>query len=239
MIAGKRVLALITARGGSKRLPGKNIKEFGGKPLIAWTVHAAQQSQYIDKIVTSTDCHEIAKAAKIAGSDIPFIRPHELADDYASSVDVGIHAIDALHDQYDIQVLLQPTSPLRTTEDIDTCIRACIEANATSAMTVCEPEKNPTIMFWKEGQRLIPVTGIPLYELKDARSQDFRPAYEINGAVYVNDIQWFRERLSYYDDETLPVVMPRERSANIDTLLDFRVAETMLKYYKLECESHE
>lgn len=228
MIGGKKVLALITARGGSKRLPGKNIRPLGGKPLIAWSVEAAKGSAYIDRIVTSTDCPEIAAAAKAAGSDVPFMRPPELSGDFASSADVGIHALEFLADErYDIQVLLQPTSPLRTAADIDACLEQFVEKGASSAMTVCEPEKNPTVMFWREGDRLIPVTGIPLYELRNARSQEFRPAWEINGAVYVNDVKWFFERQSYYDDDTLPVEMPRERSANIDVELDFLLAEML------------
>lgn len=235
MIANLKVLALITARGGSKRLPGKNLRPLGGKPLIAWSVEAALGSAYIDRIVTSTDCPEIAAAARAAGSDVPFLRPPELSGDHASSADAGLHALRFLADEaYDIQVLLQPTSPLRTAADIDACIAALVNKNATSAMTVCEPEKNPTVMFWREGDRLIPVTGTSLYDLRNARSQDFRPAWEINGAVYVNRVPWFLDRQSYYDDDTLPVEMPRERSANIDVELDFRIAEMLFESQRRE-----
>ena len=122
MIGNKKLLAVIPARGGSKRLPRKNILDLSGKPMISWTIDAALGSKYIDRIVVSTDDQEIAKISKDCGADIPFIRPLELATDYATSIDVVLNLIESLernNEYYDYIMLLQPTSPLRSTKNIN------------------------------------------------------------------------------------------------------------------------
>ena len=129
MINNKRVVAIIPARGGSKRLPRKNVLPLAGKPLIVWSIEAALASVYIDKTIVSTDDAEIAEISRIAGASVPFMRPPELASDTATSADVVMHALDYLdsqNDHYYYSVLLQPTSPLRTNTDIDAALELCI-----------------------------------------------------------------------------------------------------------------
>ena len=125
MIDNKRVLAIIPARGGSKGVPRKNIRNLAGKPLIAWTIKEGKKSKYIDRLILSSEDSEIIEIAKAYGCDVPFVRPEELAKDNTSGVEPVLHAVSKL-EGYDIVVLLQPTSPLRTVTDIDKCIEKCI-----------------------------------------------------------------------------------------------------------------
>src|SRR5262245_25182815 len=125
MIDAKRVLGLITARGGSKGVPRKNVRPLGGKPLLAWTIEAARNAPVIDRLILSSDDAEIIEVARAWGCEVPFVRPPELATDTADSVEVVRHALSTLGEDYDYVVLLQPTSPLRTGEDIENCVRLC------------------------------------------------------------------------------------------------------------------
>ena len=224
MIEGKRVVAVITARGGSKGLPGKNIRLLAGRPLLAWTIEAAQRSRWIDRLILSSDNDAIIAAAIAAGCEVPFVRPAALSEDSASSADVLAHALDMCGDGYDLAVLLQPTSPMRATEDIDACIRLCAEG-ASSAISVCESDHPPHWMYYRGADgALLPVLELPPGAV---RRQDLPATYRVNGAVYVVDIPWFRQSHVFVDKDTRSYVMPRERSVDIDTLTDFRFAELL------------
>ena len=141
MINGKSVLAVIPARGGSKGLPRKNIKDLAGKPLIAWSIDAAKKSKYIDRCIVSTDDKSVAETSKQHGSIVPFMRPPELATDDANSNDVILHALEMLGDPYDIVMLLQPTSPLRKSEDIDHALEFVQGNNVPTVVSVCSSNK--------------------------------------------------------------------------------------------------
>lgn len=132
MINNKKILAIIPARGGSKGLPRKNIRELAGKPLIAWTIEAGRKSKYIDRLIVSSEDFEIIEVAKKYGAEIPFVRPKHLAEDESLGLDPVFHALRELPG-YDIVVLLQPTSPLRLTEDIDACIEQLIDSGGLHA----------------------------------------------------------------------------------------------------------
>jgi CMP-N,N'-diacetyllegionaminic acid synthase len=221
-----QVLALITARGGSKRLPGKNVRPLGGKPLIQWTVEASLACPLVHRTILSTDDLAIADAARACGCEVPFMRPEALAHDTASSVDVVRHALATAGDGFDWLVLLQPTSPFRTADDIARGIAQLQAAGGRSLIAVAEPEKSPHLMFHRRADSTLQsVTGIRLADLRHTRTQDLPESYEINGALYVVHIPWFLESGTLFDDDTLSLVMPRSRSANIDTALDFAVAE--------------
>jgi N-acylneuraminate cytidylyltransferase len=146
MIDGFKVLAIIPARGGSKGIPGKNTRVVAGKPLIAWTAERALGSKYIDRNVLSSDDKKIIEIGRSCGLDAPFIRPGKLSGDKVSAQTVAVHAIKKLPG-YDILVLLQPTSPLRSSNDIDTCIQACANNNLNPAISVTIPDKSPYWMF--------------------------------------------------------------------------------------------
>ena len=232
MINNGTVLGLITARGGSKGLPGKNIKPLCGKPLIGWTIEAALASKYIDDLILSSDSPEIMSVAVQFGCKIPFTRPESLATDEATSIDVACHALNVLQSQgrhYEYLVLLQPTSPLRETSDIDSCIELCSEANTMSVVSVCRSEKSPFWTFYiSEKNQLRRILPAPSFSRRQDAPQTFHP----NGAVYVARVNHLLERQSFIDELTVGYIMPRERSIDIDTEIDFQLAALIMSASK-------
>lgn len=228
MYKGKRILATISARGGSKGVPGKNIRPLGGLPLIAWSIREGLRSAYIDRLVVSSDDEGILAVARAHGAETPFVRPAELARDDTPGVDPVLHAVEALKpDAYDYVVLLQPTSPLRTVEDIDGCIRACVDGDHPCVLTVTEPDKSPYFMFNMDaGGLLSPLIPQERYH---TRRQDLPRVFAPNGAVYVADCAWLAKTRSYLTPETRGFEMPKERAQDIDDLLDFDICELLLK----------
>lgn len=227
MIEDLSVLGVITARGGSKGLPGKNILPLAGQPLIAWTIGAAKESAHIDRLILSSDSREIIDAAAKWGCDAPFIRPDELAQDDTPSSDVLQHALDNLDEEYDLLVVLQPTSPLRNAQDIDGCIKRCVETRATSCVSISETKKSPYLaMELDENQTLRPI--LPK-ELLKTRRQDLPATYTLNGAVYTCRVNAFRESASLINDDTVGFIMPASRSIDIDDKLDLEIAELLVK----------
>lgn len=218
MIDGLRVLALITARGGSKGLPGKNIRAAGGKPLVAWTVDAARGSRYCDRVVISTDDQAIASAALAHGCEVPFLRPPHLATDTASSLDVVMHALQELPG-YDLLLLLQPTSPLRSSSDIDAACELLVAHRAPACVSVTPAHESPYWMYSVgPDQALKPVVELPA---GITRRQDLPAAYSLNGAIYLARTEWLQQSRSFLTPQTVALVMPAQRSLDIDTLEDF------------------
>lgn len=228
MYKGKRILATISARGGSKGVPGKNIRDLGGLPLIGWTIREARRSAMIDRLVVSSDDEGILAVARAHGAETPFVRPAELARDDTPGVDPVLHAVQALLPElFDYVVLLQPTSPLRTVADIDGCIAACLDGGHPCVLTVTEAEKSPYFMFtMADDGRMSPVIAQESYH---TRRQDLPRVFAPNGAVYVADCKWLAAAGSYLTPETRGYEMPRERSQDIDDLLDFDICELLLR----------
>jgi CMP-N,N'-diacetyllegionaminic acid synthase len=226
VIQGKSVLAIIPARGGSKGVPRKNIREVGGRPLIAWSIEEAKKSKYIDRLVLSSEDAEIIRVAKEWGCDVPFVRPAELARDDTPGIDPVLHAMDML-DRYDLVVLLQPTSPLRSVADIDGCIEQCVTNDAPACVSLTEAEQSPFWMFRIGGEGRMQ----RLLENKEAyaRRQDLPPVFVLNGAVYVAQCDWLRLSKTFMTDEALGYVMPGERSLDIDTEFDVQMLEMRLR----------
>lgn len=225
MIQNKSVLAIIPARGGSKGVPRKNIRHLAGKPLIAWSIEEAKKSKYIDRLVVTTEDEEIAEVAKSWGAEVPFLRPSELAHDDTPGIDPVLHTIEMIPD-FDYVILLQPTSPLRIAEDIDSCFELCIEKKVNASVSITLTDKSPYWMYnLVDGNNLQPVI-IP--EKPILRRQDAPDAYVLNGAVYVAKIAWLKKTKSFLHEETIGYVMPRERSIDVDTMMDFLYLETFL-----------
>ena len=225
MIAGKSVLAIIPARGGSKGVPRKNVRVVAGKPLIAWSIEEAKKSGYIDRLVLSSDDAEIIETAKAWGCEVPFVRPTELARDESPGIDPVLHAIGVLP-KFDIVVLLQATSPMRIAADIDGCIQHCVSSGAKACVSVSEVEQSPYWMYrlGSEGQMH------PLMPEKEfVRRQDLPSTYILNGAVYVASSDWLVEHKTFLNSETLGFVMPSERSLDIDTELDLQILNMIKK----------
>lgn len=218
MIGARRVLAVVPARGGSKGLPGKHLLEVRGRPLIAWTIDAAHGAQSIDRTVLSSDDDAIMATASRLGCDVPFRRPAELANDAAASIEVVLHAVGALPG-YDVVVLLQPTSPLRTSVDIELAFDTFRTTGAPACVSVAPVAQSPYWMY-RLGDR---ATLQPVVELPSpaTRRQDLPPVYALNGAVYIADVDWLRRTRTFVTCETVAHVMPAERSVDIDTAADF------------------
>ncbi|HAU32283.1 MAG: Acylneuraminate cytidylyltransferase [Desulfotomaculum sp. 46_296] len=229
MYQGKKILGIIPARAGSKGVPGKNIKPLAGKPLIAYTIEAAQASCVFDFLLVSTDGEDIAAASLSAGAAAPFLRPAELATDSAKSSDVLRHAMAWCEDRgekYDWVAILQPTSPLRSPEDIVNSCKLMIERQAQAVVSVCEISHHPWLSNTLPDDHCLEHFIRP--EANQPRQQ--LPAfYQLNGAVYLIQWDYFLNNDSFYGPQTYAYVMPRERSVDIDTLLDFALAEVLLE----------
>ncbi len=226
MIAGKTILAIIPARGGSKGVPRKNIRLLAGKPLIAWTIEEAKKSKYIDRLILSSEDDEIVQTAKDFGCEVPFIRPAELALDNTPGIEPVIHAIDTITEKYDYVLLLQPTSPLRKVEDIDLCIEKCIESAVPACVSICEVDHSPYWMFVKDEQkRLKPIIKM---EGQFSRRQELPPVYRLNGAIYIALCDYVRDKRSFLSDKTIGYEMSVNNSLDIDTEYDFKLAEVIM-----------
>lgn len=216
------VLAIIPARKGSKGIKDKNIRIFNGKPLIAWTIEQANQSGFVSKTIVSTDCAEIAKIATNYGAEVPFLRPAHMATDEAKSIDLVLHALDSV-DIFKWVVLLQPTSPLRKSDDIDKVITTCWEKEKNSAVSVVELSEHPNSAFYLNAEGNL--SPFVIDRNPDARRQDFSKLYKLNGAVYFYNSNYLREKKSFVDSNTIGICMPKERSVDIDDLFDWKIAE--------------
>lgn len=226
MISEKRVVAVIPARGGSKRLPNKNILPLAGKPLIHWTIQAAKDSHYIDEIIVSTDCEKIQAVAEQAGVSIPSLRPLELASDTATTQSVLLYEIGKMEKSADILIVLQPTSPLRSGVDINCALEAFINRNATSVVSVTECEHSPlwSNTLGEDGN----MNGFLNHVTR--RSQDLPTFYRLNGAIYIYDIkEYILNNGSKYDEMAYASIMPPNRSIDIDNQIDFELAEFFMR----------
>ena len=222
------MIAIIPARGGSKGLPGKNIKMLNGKPMIAYAIEAALASTYISEVIVSTDDDEIYRAALQYGAKDTFLRPSELAGDNSLAIDNYIYTLERLHSEYNYNiddfVILQPTSPLRTVEDIDGAIALFKAKNADSVISYCE-ELHPISWhkYLNDDGRL---ENIFPDEIKNR--QDVRTSYYPNGAIFVFTYALIKSG-KYYSENTFPYFMSRKQSVDIDTLDDFEYAQFLME----------
>ncbi len=227
MFREDRIMAFIPARGGSKGIKDKNIYPIAGKPLLSYTIEAARNSRYLDYIMVSTDSEKIAAVALECGAAIPFMRGDELAKDTSRTVDAVVDAIDRLKDMgksYDTLVLLQPTSPLRTCEDIDKAIEMFYFDGEKSLLSVSEVSDNPVLIRRLEGNRAVPILDKP----STVRRQDFDRFYKVNGAIYINAVKEISKDTSFNDNE-IAYVMDVSRSVDIDSLEDIKRTEGILQ----------
>ncbi|MCZ7384091.1 MAG: acylneuraminate cytidylyltransferase family protein [Candidatus Methanoperedens sp.] len=226
-----KIVGIIHARGGSKRIPLKNIKLLAGKPLIAHMIESALKSRRLNKVIVSTDHDEIARISREYGAEVPFKRPVELAEDVPSEL-VSQHAVDYLikNENYypDIAVTMQPTTPFCSPEDIDACIDKLIETDADSVITVREVRERPEWMYRLEGDRTVSLTGI-LIQGEIGVTQSLQKLYTPNGAVYATKMRVLKEQNLIIGRDNRAVVMPPERSIDIDEPIDFVLAEIMAK----------
>ena len=228
-----KILAIIPARGGSKSVPKKNIRNLNGKPLIAYTIEAAKRiEEKFHKIIVSADDEEIAEVAKHYGADVPFIRPSNLAEDKTPTYPVLQHAVNFVEKDdginIDLIMLLQPTAPFRTTEDMLNCLNLSQTSNTDSVISVVQVfSYHPILMKKIENNRL---THFSIEEKEGTPRQLYEPpAYMRNGAIYITKRNNLIEQNSIWGNSITPYVMPQERSYNIDDEIDFITSEMMMK----------
>jgi N-acylneuraminate cytidylyltransferase len=225
-----RILAIIPARAGSKRLPGKNIKELAGKPLIQWTMEAAKNSALLTEVIVSTDDEKIVELAKEIDVNVPFVRPEHLAQDKSSSIDVIKHAIDFLEKQgktFDFIMLLQPTSPLRTSLHIDEAIHLLNDKSADAVISVCPTEHSPLWSNTLDDSGKMDSFISP--EIKNTRSQDLPIHYRLNGALYITRVErLLAENSMFINNNIFAYKMTTESSVDIDERIDFTLAEAIM-----------
>lgn len=230
----KKYLAVIPARGGSKGIPKKNIKEMNGKPLIAYTIEAANKAIAVgalSRCIVSTDSAEIAEVSRRCGGDVPFMRPDYLGGDTIKSVDVILHALSYMEEQgeeFDAVITLQPTSPMRTAEDLIGGIQLYDSNDADSAIAVYEDVKANGFNYYRMGEN-----NIGLAEHKEhntgIRRQEMKPMYVRNGALYISSVNLLKERHLIIGDIPLLYVMPKNRSTDVDSIEDFEYIEFLMK----------
>lgn len=233
MYQNKTFLAIVPARCGSKGLPGKNIRELCGKPLIAWSIESGLSSSNIDEVVVSTDCEEIAKISKKYGASLPFLRPIELASDTATTFDAIKHTIEYyknnLNITYDYIVLLEPTSPLREKDDLDNMIQRMVtlEDDFDAIVSIGEVHEHPSIMKQVDGYSIKPYCS----ELAmSSRRQDNQPAYFPYGVAYIVKTKILLEEKTFYPVRTTHHVIKRYQCYEIDDIYDFLAIENIMKY---------
>ena len=218
-------LGIIPARGGSKGLPGKNIRPLHGKPLIAWTIEAAKAAKSLDRVILSSDDPQIITVARDYKCEVPFVREAQLAQDATPTIDVVLDVLARLPG-YEWVVLLQPTSPLRTAQDMEGAIQRCLDAKAPSCASVSLAEESPYWMFTQGSDaRLVPL----LPHAAAVRRQDLPPVYSLNGAIYVARSEWLRKERKFLSNETVGYEMPAERSLDIDSESDFLQVQKLME----------
>lgn len=224
------VAALIPARGGSKGIPRKNVIEVAGKPLIAWTIEAALRSSVLDRVIVSTDDEEIARVAKKWGAEVPFYRPAELSRDDSPSIAAVNHALHWLEEKQnyrpDALMLLQPTSPLRTAKDIRNAVHLMFERKANAVVSVCETHQHPCWLkkIDQDGylSNFLEGDAVPV------RRQDLPAVYALNGSIFLTRRENLLHDETFHPARTCPYIMPEERSLDIDSPADLRLANFLL-----------
>jgi CMP-N-acetylneuraminic acid synthetase len=228
------VLALVAARGGSKRLPRKNIRNLGGKPLVVWSIDVVKDISEICDILVSTDDPDIADVCAARAALVPWLRPAELSTDIATSVDVALHALawyEATKGPVDGLLLLQPTSPFRTKKTIERGLHLFEKFAGRPVIGVSQAHAHPMWALRMEGDHLVPFMSEHAFE---TRSQDLPPAYAVNGCFYLISPAELRARRSFLGRETVPLVVTSPQEAlDIDTEWDWELAEAILA--RAEC----
>lgn len=234
MINGKKVLAIIPARGGSKGLHCKNLVNLCGRPLVGWPIQAALNSKYIDKIIVSTDDRKIADIALAEGAQVPFLRPEDLASDAATTLSVIEHAANFFSDAgetFDYCILLEPTSPLTESKDIDGALEELDSHReiADSIVGVSKVEATHPVFDVKiNSKRLIEPFHVADFS-KPIRRQDIPELYFFDGSLYMSDVSVLLQKKSFYHKRTLPYVTPKWKSLEVDDMIDFICVEAIMK----------
>lgn len=223
------ILYLITARGGSKGVPKKNIKEIGGLPLISYKIRAAQRSKHEGRVIVSTDDNEIASVSKKFGADVPFMRPEYLATDTASSIDVILHALEWVEKNdttnYKYLCLLEPSSPFATPADLSNAIDLIIEKQALTCLGMKQTDVATCFVKPLDEEGRLTYFYESIKNMKNVRRQDQKKEYTMNGCLYIADIAYFKETKMLHSTNSIPYIMDDIHSTEIDSLIDYEFAK--------------
>lgn len=233
-----RVLFVITARGGSKGVPKKNIREIGGLPLIAYKIIAAKRCDVASRIIVSTDDNEIAEVAKKFGAEVPFMRPSYLASDTASSMDVVEHAMKWVdeHDSntYDYVCMLEPSSPFASYDDLDAAFKLIVESNADTLLGMKEVEVNRVFINTLDVNNGLSYFYEAIKNLQSIRRQDQKKEYTMNGCMYIAKWNYFKNKKIFHSVNSIPYIMSEEKSIEIDSLFNFDIACYLVEKGKVD-----
>lgn len=227
-----KTLAIIPARSGSKGLKDKNIKVLNGKPLMAYSIAAALESRIFDKIIVSTDSSVYAKIAEEYGAEVPFLRPDHLSGDEVATDDVISDLLEKLKedgDVYECFMILQPTSPLRTSKDIVNAMALMKKKDANAVISLCETEHSP--LYTGLISEDLRIDGFIKKDI-GYRRQDLPKYHRLNGAIYLSSVDYFLKYQDFYKEKCYAYVMDKSRSIDIDDELDFRMAEFLFAYFE-------
>lgn len=223
-----KVLFVVAARGGSKGVPRKNIRLLGGMPLIAYKIVSAQKCYYEHRIIVSTDDEEIANIAKGYGADVPFMRPKELSGDTVSSIDVVLHAMDWItkndSEKYDYVCLLEPSSPFASYADLNASLKLIEEKQADTLLGMKEVEVSSDFIHALDKHGGLSEFYYTIENMTSIRRQDQKQEYTMNGCMYIARWDYFVKNKQFHSVNSIPYIMPEERSIEIDTLLDYEIA---------------
>lgn len=227
-------VAFVFARGGSRGLPGKNTRNFAGKPLIAWSIECALSVRGIERVIVSTDSFEISELAKTFGAEVPFIRPMHLASDQSPEIESWKHALTYLKESSsglpDVMVSLPPTAPLRTAGDVDECLARYARGDCDVVVTTTEAHRNPYFNMVKDNPD--GTVNLVMENYRTFRRQDAPIVRDMTTVCYVANPQFVLSCNSIFEGRVTAVDIPKERSVDIDSLLDFHLAEFLLDYGK-------
>jgi CMP-N,N'-diacetyllegionaminic acid synthase len=224
------ILAIIPARSGSKGLKDKNIKKLNGKPMIAYTIEAANQSGIFKDVIVSTDSKKYAEIAEEYGAEAPFFRPQSLSDDDSTTNDVIIHCLEEMkrrNKSYECFMLLQPTSPLRTSKNIKKAYDLLLQKEANAVVSVCETDHSP---LW--ANTLDESLSLDNFINKDEnkRRQELPTYYRLNGAIYLAKVDYLLKYNDFYHENSFAYVMNKKESIDVDDIIDFKLAEIVMEY---------
>ncbi len=223
-----KVLFIITARGGSKGVPKKNIRMLGGLPLVAYKIISARKCKYTSRVIVSTDDEEIAKISKRYGAEVPFLRPKELATDIASSMDVVLHAMNWIKnndkDSYDYVCMLEPSSPFASYQDLNNAIDLISSSNADTLLGMKEAEISTNFIHELDNNGGLSEFYYAIRKLSSVRRQDQKKEYTMNGCMYIAKWNYFEKYKLFHSENSIPYIMSEEKSIEIDTILDYELA---------------
>jgi len=231
-----RILAIIPARGGSKDIKNKNIRNLCGHPLIAWTIKKAKQSKFIEKVIVSTDSKKISDISKKYGASVPFIRPKKYATDKANDFVVLKHALNFFENKgenFDYVIMLQPTSPLRELKDINNSIKKVLKENIDALVSVSKLDvHHPRFVYSiKNKDNLVPF--LKKHSSSDIRRQDIEPLYFLEGSIYISKVKSLMKYKTFYHSKTKAYEVPKWKSLEIDDFVDLNMAELYIKKKKI------